>query len=479
MNKFWAFFCSALLGLSSWQGIAQTTTPIVLQIVKQNLKINDRVISTFNIVNRDGSWGIVGTKGQIFDFVIQNKTNEATALHWHGLTVPNDQDGTPFISQNPIGPGQEMRGKIQLMQAGTFWVRSAYKSQLQNLMAAPVIITDPKADNIQNVVMMLQDVSFQDPKISYPQLRDKLMQKMADIQLSESGTMASNQTSQVTMDAYLTNRRTLADPEIARVNPNTAVYLRIINGSANTNFLIDLGQLSGKLVAVDSEPVSPLENSKFQIAQGQRLDIIVNIPGGDGYYPILAQAENTTRLTGLILATQGMTPPLFNPESSQPPSSLDDSQEQNLHALNPLKPQSMVQSYQLDLSNNMLSYLWMIDHQVWPNVNALKVQNGERVELLLNNKTDMGIPIHLHGHTFQIIAINGQAINGAKRDTVFVLPHSTITIAFDANNPGIWLLEGFIPYLSYGRMATTINYQDFPIPIFKQKDTGNVPTATP
>jgi FtsP/CotA-like multicopper oxidase with cupredoxin domain len=66
------------------------------------------------------------------------------------------------------------------------------------------------------------------------------------------------------------------------------------------------------------------------------------------------------------------------------------------------------------------------------------VRLGERIAVMMHNMTDMSHPMHLHGHHFQVIAINGQRIAGALRDTVLVPPKAAVTIAFDADNPGNW-----------------------------------------
>lgn len=477
-------FISLFLSLMIWAEAPQKNqaVPLVLQITQQTLDINGKPATVFNIAQPDGTQGFIANKGQWVDLTVQNKTNQPTGLHWHGMIIPNDQDGVPFVTQNPIPPGAEFHGKFQLLQSGTFWVHSPYKSQLQNLMAAPVIVVNPKDPDLPIVTMLLQDYAGQDIKDSYVELRQKLLRRTANIQLpaDPADQTDDNQKNpnQIVMDAYLTNRHTLDNPEIVNVTPGSTIRLSVINAAANSNFVIDLGQLNGALVNEDSEPLeSSLNGSKFEIAQGQRLDILLTIPEqGDGYYPILAQAEGTTRLTGLILAVPGVTPPLFNLESNQPPPMLDYVQELQSRAKYPLLSQNFSKVFNIDLVGNMLSYLWTMNNEVWPNVTPLSISYGDRVKITFNNKTDVTIPIHLHGHVFQIIGIDGKDIDGAIRDTTYVLPHSKISIAFDADNPGSWLLEGLIPFLPYGRAATLINYQGYPMPIFKQKDTG-IPVA--
>jgi FtsP/CotA-like multicopper oxidase with cupredoxin domain len=81
------------------------------------------------------------------------------------------------------------------------------------------------------------------------------------------------------------------------------------------------------------------------------------------------------------------------------------------------------------------------------------------VEIVLVNRTSMGHPMHLHGHDFQVVEIDGQKIAGAVRDTVEVPPGSTVKIAFDANNPGVWAFHCHILYHMATGMFTVVKYE--------------------
>ena len=98
----------------------------------------------------------------------------------------------------------------------------------------------------------------------------------------------------IDFDAYLANDRTLADPEVLRVERGGRVRLRIINMADSTNFIIDLGALDGELIAVDGAPNVPLRGAKFPLAMAQRLDIRLRLPAGGGAFPILALREGDT-----------------------------------------------------------------------------------------------------------------------------------------------------------------------------------------
>jgi FtsP/CotA-like multicopper oxidase with cupredoxin domain len=74
----------------------------------------------------------------------------------------------------------------------------------------------------------------------------------------------------------------------------------------------------------------------------------------------------------------------------------------------------------------------------------------------MTNETMMGHPMHLHGHTFQVVAINGRRFPGALRDTVLVPPKATVTIALDANNPGRWAFHRHLLYHRQAGMFQTV-----------------------
>jgi FtsP/CotA-like multicopper oxidase with cupredoxin domain len=91
-------------------------------------------------------------------------------------------------------------------------------------------------------------------------------------------------------------------------------------------------------------------------------------------------------------------------------------------------------------------------------VRPLPVKNGERVELAFVNQTPMPHPMHLHGHEFQVVEIDGVRLSGAVRDTVLVLPRGKVVVAFDAINPGWWALHCHLLYHVDAGMFTTIRY---------------------
>ena len=254
-------------------------------------------------------------------------------------------------------------------------------------------------------------------------------------------------------DAYLANDRTLADPQVVTVEKGGRVRLRIINGAAATAFTIDTGRLGGELIAVDGQDIAPVKGASFPIVMGQRLDIRLTLPKDGGAFPVFALREGGNERAGVILATAGAqiakTPVL----GGQKGPVIDLTLENKLKAATPLAQRAAQQRYTVRLVGNMSAYEWGMD-----GADNLKVSKGQRVEIAMLNMSMMTHPMHLHGHRFQVVEIDGQAINGAVRDTVAVPPMSTVTIAFDANNTGRWAFHGHHLYHMASGMMSFVEY---------------------
>jgi FtsP/CotA-like multicopper oxidase with cupredoxin domain len=80
------------------------------------------------------------------------------------------------------------------------------------------------------------------------------------------------------------------------------------------------------------------------------------------------------------------------------------------------------------------------------------------VTIEMVNHSMMAHPMHKHGPAFQVIAINGAALAGAVRDTVLVPPLGSLTIAFDADNPGRWAFHCHNLYHQMTGMMTEVRY---------------------
>jgi FtsP/CotA-like multicopper oxidase with cupredoxin domain len=265
--------------------------------------------------------------------------------------------------------------------------------QEQSLMTAPLIVCsaeDMRADR-QEVVLMLHDFSFRTPdellagltksngsQSAMPKsgLGNKMDTNSGSMGAMNSGAMgAMNMAPGMAMDlndidydAFLANDRTFADPEVIRTEPGGRVRLRLINAASATQFWIDLGELTGTIIAADGHPVRPVRGTRFPLAMAQRLDVLIDLPG-NGAYPIFAQVEGKRARTGIVLAASGVPVSRLAPEAGENAPPVDVSLERRLEAVTPLAPRAPDVTHRVILAGAMVPYAWSLNGEYWPYVN--------------------------------------------------------------------------------------------------------------
>ena len=451
-----------------------------LTATTRTIDVGGRAATVNGIFNARGSQGLVLEPGQRFRVDLTNDLRASTILHWHGQVPPNAQDGAPNTSPL-VEPGATRSFDFET-RPGTYWMHSHVAAHELELLAAPLIVrsaADVAADR-QEVVLFLQDFSFlpaaqvlaavtgmdgdmDDHGHDAPAAPAAggmpgmaAMGGMAGMAgMAGMGEMGEMDLNDFEFDAYLANDRTLDDPEVVPVERNGRVLLRIINAASMTAFRIDLGSQQGRLVAVDGSAVQAVTASRFGIVQAQRLDIEIDIPGAVAV-PVLAMREGARQQTGIVLAPAGATVTRIAGMSDQAhaPVSTDLGQEMMLRAANPLPVRAADRSHMLMLEGQMAPYVWTINGQGWGKHSPIPARSGERVEITMGNMSMMAHPMHLHGHVFQVVGLNGMRIAGAERDTVVVPPHGHVTIAFDAGEVAPWLFHcHHIAHMASGMMT--------------------------
>ena len=499
-------------GLISGASTASDDVKRVQLFVRETpLTVNGKTIMMGSVVQADGTQGYSPNQADGTHVDVTNQLNVPTSIHWHGLSLPNSMDGVAFVTQEPIAPGKTFSYDFPLKETGTYWMHSHYALQEQYLVSAPMIVWSDaeraKAD--KQFVIMLTDFSFTSPEAILQGLRNAPamdmktgskpmpgMQEMPGMQAMPTANQpqvidqqwdeansrfvraivnAPIANTDVKYDALLANRRTVHDPDVMKVNPGDTVLLRIIAASCETDFFIDTGSLDAELLAVDGQPIQPLRGNFFQLAIAQRIDLRVTIPkaissttSSGVVFPITMQGEGTTLTCGVVLTTgstsDSAAKSALPKTASMTTAALDNTQEMRLRATAPLVTKKIDRTLPAELTGTMDGYQWFINGIKYPTRDVLTVKLGERVEMVLTNKTPMGHPMHLHDGAFQVIEIDGKPISGAQRDTIEVPPHSIIKIAFDADNPGIWPFHCHIPYHADSGMCTMLKYEGVETP---------------
>ena len=463
------------------------STVTELVVASRVLDVHGQAAKVHGITDPQGKSGLMVNQSDGFNVRLRNNLESPTLVHWHGLTPPPELDGVPGLSQSPIKSQESDEYNFPLLTSGTNWMHSHVGLQEQQLLAAPLIVRsrENEASDEQQVVLLLHDFSFKPPEEILSSLTSgeashigtgltawikgmvsSRRQNHSGMQMNHSGGMSHGMgmdmgmadLNDVKYDAYLINDRDLSDPEVIQVDRGNLVRLRIINAASSSNFWIDLGELTGSLVAVDGLPVMPVQGGRFEIAMAQRLDLLVRIPSGGQAFPVTAVREGETDRTGVILQPTGSKVSKLAAKADTASAPIVFDLERRLTAVTPLTQRNIDRQLSCKLTGTMTGYEWGINNRRYEDREPLLVSRGERVNVAIRNDTMMSHPMHLHGHHFQVVGIGGTRFSGAMRDTVLVPAMETVNIEFDAVNPGEWAFHCHNLYHMVTGMMTSIKY---------------------
>ena len=407
---------------------AAADTPASLIVDRRTIDVKGKAASVFGLRQPNGTWGLDLNPDQRFQVNLVNRADEATVIHWHGQTPPNLQDGVTETGTPLIVAGGTHSYDFA-PRAGTHWMHSHHGLQEQQLLAAPLVVRAPDdlRMDVQEVTVLLHDFTFRSPEEVVAELvgdgshapamampgmagGDRAGHVMAEARAGHTmagppaahGAMDLND---IDYDAYLANDRTLDDPLVVRTERHGRVRLRLINGATSTAFWIDLGAVQATLIAVDGDAVRPIMGSRFPLTQGQRLDLIVEMPMDGGAIPVLAQREGDRVRTGIVLATPDAVVARISDMADAAAAPVDLSLETHLAARSPLATRQPDVAHRVTLDGSMMPYVWSIDNRTWETHKPLPIARGQRVILQMVNRSAMAHPMHLHGHHFQVVAL--------------------------------------------------------------------------
>lgn len=271
-------------------------------------------------------------EGQQVRLTVVNGLGEDTSIHWHGLIVPFQYDGVPGISFPGIKPGQAFDYEFPVRQAGTYWYHSHSGMQEGMGLFGPLIIDPAGLDPIafdREHVLLLSDWSSLHPHALLRRLKqqggyfNRQKQTLEGLLQGKDQTLAERiEWGRMRMDptdisdvtgaaySYLVNGHDSAGNWTGLFVPGERVRLRIINGSAMTNFNFRLPGLAMTVVQADGQDVEPVETDEFQIAVAETYDVIIQ-PTETKAYSVIAEAIDRSGLCRATLAPRvGMTGPL-------------------------------------------------------------------------------------------------------------------------------------------------------------------------
>ncbi|MFM9824980.1 multicopper oxidase domain-containing protein [Flavobacterium sp.] len=322
------------------------------KIVRYDLYVRDTIVTFGNKPKRAIAVNgqipmptLTFTEGDIAEIYVHNELKESTSLHWHGLMLPNKEDGVPNLTQMPIEPNTTHKYTFPIIQHGTHWYHShsglqeqigmygnfvmlkkgegsaplsfgegsEVRQGIDNLPTIPVILSEWTDVNPNNVHRMLHNAT------DWFAIQKGTTQSYAEaIQHGHFITKVTNEwkrmnamdVSDVYYNKFLINGKnesqltTLSFGEglgVRKFKSGDKVRLRISNAGASTYFWLTYAGGKITVVANDGNDVEPVEVDRLIVAVSETYDIIVTIPADKTAYELLVTSEDRTKSASFYL----------------------------------------------------------------------------------------------------------------------------------------------------------------------------------
>ena len=448
------------------------------------------------------------TEGDVARVLVRNGLrNEEASIHWHGLLVPNSEDGVPYLTTPPILPGKSRTFEFPLKHSGTYWYHSHTGLQEQRGVYGGIVIDPKGGERVQadrDLVLVLSDWTNENPRevmrtlmrgSDWYSIRKGTAQSIVgaieaghlkDYLNREKARLPPMDVSDVAYDAFLVNGR----PEAAfDAKPGEKIRLRVINAAAATYFYLNSGTGPLTLVSADGMDVAPIRQNRLLMGMAETYDLLFTVPAS-GAWEVRATAQDGSGKTSAFIGTgerhaaDDLAPLNAYSMNIRLAAILDQLDETDsltdAEALAEEKPRPLppykrlrsvapttlptnapVRTITLRLNGDMARYLWSINGKTLKEESTIPVKRGEVLRLELRNDTMMHHPMHLHGHFFRLLMPDGAPVEFAPlKHTVDVPPMSRRIIEFYANEEKDWFFHCHLLYHMDMGMARVFSYDD-------------------
>ena len=427
---------------------------------------------------------------------VTNQLDHPTSVHWHGLALRNDMDGAEPATPN-IPAGQNFTYRFSVPDPGTYWAHPHTGLDADKGLYLPFIVDDPTEQGNYDTewIVVLDDWTDGVGK-SPQQLYDALTNPtkptlqsspppatttttapsrppttsrtpttttpssspppMPDGMTNDVGTsdLLGGDAGDIPYPYYLINGRIPEAATTFTVKPRQRIRIRFINVASDTAFRVALAGHSMTVTHTDGYPVVPTLVDALLIGMAERYDVVVT--AADGVFPLVAAAEGKNAVARALLSTgKGNAPDAqFRPaELNRRVGTVEKFSAAT--SVNLGRPDANL-DLPVVLGGTMAKYDWTINGEPYSRTKPLHIREGQRPTLIFDNPTMMYHPIHLHGHTFQVVNPDGTL--GARKDTVIVLPKQKMRAVLVADNPGTWVLHCHNTYHQQAGMMTRLDY---------------------
>lgn len=267
------------------------------------------------------------TEGDTALIYVHNELDEETSLHWHGLFLPNKEDGVPNLTQMPIKPHTTHLYTFPIIQHGTHWYHShselqeqigmygsfimnkraddpTFRAGIDDLPAIPLVLsewTDYKPENVHRMLHNATDW-FAIKKGTTQSYGEAINQGYFKTKVdNEWKRMNAMDVSDVYYDRFLINGK--SESQLPQFKGGDKVRLRISNGGASSYFWLKFKGGKMTVVANDGNDVEPVEVDRLIIAVSETYDVVVTIPFDNGSFEFLATPEDRTNSASIFLGS--------------------------------------------------------------------------------------------------------------------------------------------------------------------------------
>ncbi|KOP35754.1 copper oxidase [Flavobacterium sp. WLB] len=268
---------------------------------------------------------LIFTEGDTAEIYVHNEMDEETSLHWHGLFLPNKEDGVPYLTQMPIKPHTVYKYTFPIIQNGTHWYHShsglqeqigmygafiinkkpedkTFRKGIDDLPSVPIVLSEWTDMNPENIHRLLHNASdwFAIKKGTTQSYTEAIKQGYFSTKVTnEWKRMNAMDVSDVYYNAFLINGKN--KNQLYQFKAGDKIRLRVSNGGASTNFWLNYAGGKITVVANDGNDVEPVEIDRLLIAVSETYDLVVTIPEQNTSYEFLATPEDRTKSASLYL----------------------------------------------------------------------------------------------------------------------------------------------------------------------------------
>ena len=366
-------------------------------------------------------------EGRPVSINVVNDSGYPNLIHWHGLYLPPEQDGTAEEGSPIIQPGDSLTYAFTPKPAGTRWyhshamamtdlTKSTYSGEFGFLIIEPAGGNPGRYDR----EVMLASHTWEGEWVS--------MQDMRKGPPPDNGL-------EVMYHAATLGDRMLGHGEPIRVREGQRVLFRLLNANASMPISLTLPGHRFRVIALDGNPVptqGTVEVLKLDVAE--RADVIVEMTNPGVW--VFGSTDDDDRAMGMGVVVEYKNrrgePQWVKPQTSD----WDYAAFARTDAA--ARPDDTIKlKFEKILGGRSGYNKWTINGKTWPATNPLfNVKEGKRYRLLMDNHSGDEHPVHTHRHTFEVTKVGGKSMSGLMKDTISMPRYSQAEIDFVANDPG-------------------------------------------